>query len=110
MFLKAYSLLDTKTGAYFPPVFLQADAVALRHVFEYSMDRNSDLSKYPSDFVLYRIGEFDNSVGQLFATTPVNLGSVSSIIAAMRADVEASRFEITGEGVAHLNGGSDAVA
>jgi len=81
MFLNAYTLLDMKTGMHLPPFFQHHDEMAKRMLYEACCDERSSLAKYPSDYVLLKIGQFDDSVGQLINMNPVNLGSVAAIYA-----------------------------
>jgi len=81
MILKAYSVLDTKTGVHALPFFLHHDALAIRAIINVALEPASTLSQYPSDFVLLRIGEYDDNIGALFSSQPVNLGNVSTLLA-----------------------------
>lgn len=81
MFVRAYSLYDTKTGIYSPPFWEIADGAAVR-VCIATAEHNNNIGKYPEDFVLYRVGEFDDAVGMLNSVAPVNLGSVASLVLA----------------------------
>lgn len=82
MVLNAYSLLDVKTGLYSPPFFLNHDAQAIRAILELSKDVNTTPAKYPEDYVLYKVGIFDDNVGTMGATSPANMGSVAAILGA----------------------------
>ena len=82
MVLNAYSLLDTKTGLYSPPFFLGHDALAMRAVYELSNDKMTTPAKYPDDYVLYRVGIFDDNTGTMGSNIPTNLGAVSALRAA----------------------------
>jgi len=83
MQFNAYSLLDTKSGLYSAPWFSNHDATAFRQVAELAGDRNSTVGRYPADFVLYRVGLFNDNTADLSSIVPVNLGSVSALFAAM---------------------------
>lgn len=81
MLVKAFSLLDTKSGLFSLPWFFPHDANAVRAVRALGLDKATTVGQYPSDYVLYCIGEFDDSVGLLtspFAPRP--LGAVSSLL------------------------------
>lgn len=65
MELGVYSVLDVK-GAEFGPVYLSAnDRLAERSLLESMRGASSLLSRYPEDFLLYRIGGFDSTTGAL---------------------------------------------
>jgi len=61
----AYSILDTKSKIYNNPHFLINDAVAIRQFGLIVNDKESIISKYPEDFRLYRVGEFDLKTGKI---------------------------------------------
>lgn len=88
--MKVYSVLDTKVGSFGLPFFCLHDALAKRIVCEACADERTTLAKYPSDFVLMRIGGFDQSTGGLLSETPVNLGVVGAIFSAEFAQSRAS--------------------
>lgn len=57
--VKAYCVLDVKSKIYNTPMFLINDAVAQRQFEVIVNDGNSIISKFPEDYRLYRVGEFD---------------------------------------------------
>jgi len=61
----AYSILDTKSKVYNQPHFLINDAVAIRQFQMVVNDKESIISKYPEDFRLYRVGEFNLTNGKI---------------------------------------------
>lgn len=81
MILNAYSILDTQTGIWSQPWFLVHDAVAYRSVMDIASDANTTLARHPNDYVLYGIGDFDDSIGTMRPSEPRNLGVVSAILA-----------------------------
>lgn len=80
MKLNIYALFDSKALAFQRPFFVQTDGVAKRAIFESAQDRNSELHKYPTDYALFYIGEYDDQTGELIGMGPRNLGLVSSVI------------------------------
>lgn len=79
MYYQAYSILDTKTGIHTPPMFFHHPAIAYRTVVA-SMN-GTDLGRYPADYVLLRVGEYDDQTGRMMAAAPENLGTVAAIAA-----------------------------
>nr|QJB19391.1 MAG: nonstructural protein [Microvirus sp.] len=60
-----YAVYDMKTRVFCIPFFAPNKEVALRS-FEYSANHDdNDIGRYPSDFGLYEVGEFDDGTGQL---------------------------------------------
>lgn len=58
-----YSLFDEKSQTYGTPFFQLADGQATRSLQELVKDSQSLVSKYPEDFILYNIAEFDEVTG-----------------------------------------------
>lgn len=63
--LRIYSILDLKAQEFSPPFFQKNDRLAMRVVTESAKGNGSMLSAYPDDFMLYRIGDFDNESGMI---------------------------------------------
>lgn len=92
MILKAYSLLDTKTGVFSAPMYFVHEGQAMRAVIEIGLDYSTQVARYPEDFVLFLVGEFDDCVGVVTCTGPVNMGPVVQLLPKRRpvADVSLS--------------------
>jgi hypothetical protein len=75
MKLSIYSVFDSKAQAYIPPFFLQNDAVAVR-AFTFSANNpEHDFGRFPVDYTLFKLGEFDDSTGEVVNLSPaLNLG------------------------------------
>lgn len=86
MLLNGYSVLDTKTGLFSQPVFLVHDHVAVRAFVELSADQSTTIGKYPSDYVLMAIGQFDDNTGMFIPAAPRGLGVISALIGQSRTD------------------------
>lgn len=80
MFLKAYTLLDIKTGIYHNPIFLASDGAALRMVLDIAVSPGNDISAHPEDYHLYCMGGFDTSTGLLHPGEFVSLGVIASLL------------------------------
>lgn len=70
MIFKVYSVLDSKAGAFAPPFFLVNDELALRSIAGARLDPNSMMSRFPGDFKVFCIGEFDDELGTLVPASP----------------------------------------
>lgn len=62
---KLYTVYDSKVEAYMKPFFLRNKGEALRSWIEICNDPQSQMFKYPSDFTLFEIGEFDENTGKV---------------------------------------------
>lgn len=63
--LRIYSIFDLKSEEFSPPFFQKNDRLAMRTISETAKGPQSLLNSYPEDFMLYRIGEFDQSSGMI---------------------------------------------
>lgn len=62
--LKIYTIKDKKAEAYLQPFTTSTDGLAIRMV-QASMEQENNLSKYPEDFSLWQIAEFDENTGKV---------------------------------------------
>lgn len=70
MLLNAYSVYDTKALNYSPPFYAPTNGAATRMIADAAADPNNNLGRHPADFVLFRVGTFDDQVGLLEAVQP----------------------------------------
>lgn len=68
-----YSIYDKKTLSYGPPVMLENDATAERAFIGLVSDVSSMLGKYPEDFVMRRLGDFNRDTGFIDAIAAVDV-------------------------------------
>lgn len=75
MILKIYTVFDSKAEAYIQPFFSTTKGLALRSFQEALSDSNTNISKYPEDFTLFELGEFDQQTSKFnLHNTPQSLG------------------------------------
>lgn len=65
MLLKIYSIRDTKGEVFNTPFFQKTHGEAERNFRQLVSDEKSLVSKYPLDFNLYYIGEYDDQTGKI---------------------------------------------
>lgn len=63
MFL--YSIYDLKAEYYMSPVMLRSDAEAIRMFDDMCGDESHPVGKHPADYVLYRLGGYDQYNGMI---------------------------------------------
>lgn len=80
MILKAFSLLDTKTGIFNTPFFLPHVGQAIRACMDLGQDMNTTVGRHPADFQLVELGTFDDQSGVMVAQLPLQLGTVLSFL------------------------------
>lgn len=71
--MKYFTIFDKKTGAYNPQIFAATSIPeAVRSIIMATEDGKGSLSKFPSDYVLYLVGDFDPQSG--LVTPPTQTG------------------------------------
>jgi len=70
-----FTILDNKSHLYGPPFYARHTGEALRNFTELVNDERSMPSRYPADFQLVNIAEFDDEDGTFTPIKPVFLGS-----------------------------------
>lgn len=86
MMLKAFSLFDYKADVYSPPFFVSTLGQAVRSVIEAAGDARTTIGRYPQDFALREIGEFNPVTGELVSTPGGMHGTVAQLLNAARAE------------------------
>lgn len=61
--MRAYSVYDTKAEHFENPIYIRTDAEAIRAFTEVCNDPSSPMGKNPEDYLLYRVGSWDNEKG-----------------------------------------------
>lgn len=64
MLLKIFTVYDCKAEAYLQPFYCKSKGEALRSFVEIANDKQSQIGKYPEDFTLFELGEFDDSTAK----------------------------------------------
>ena len=77
MMLQIYSIYDSKSKAFSQPFSSANDQVAIRQFTTLASEQGNNVNKFPEDFSLHHIGEFDDSTGMLVALPHENLGLAS---------------------------------
>lgn len=73
-----FSVYDSKAGVFSNPFTSVNKFTAIRDFQNAVNDANSAISQYPDDYILYEVGSFDDSTGDVCTSSPiVNLGVAS---------------------------------
>jgi hypothetical protein len=70
MIINIYAIYDLKAEAYGRPFFLEADGLAIRSFAEATLNPQTEISKYPEDFRLFKMGTYDDSNGNIKSMIP----------------------------------------
>lgn len=61
--MKMYSVYDKKGCLFSPPFSAPHNAAAVRMFVDLSGDSQSTINKFPDDFALYYLGDFNEEIG-----------------------------------------------
>lgn len=75
MILKAFSVMDVKAATYGNPFYSTNKLTAIREFSQAVNDKNTGFHKFPEDYVLFEVGEWDTSTGLFAPINPVSIGS-----------------------------------
>lgn len=91
-----YAMHDTKTGAYKTPFCTETEYEAMRQVMAAVGDDRTELSKFPADFDLVFLGEFDPHRGVLSPSVHVTVGNAAALYAAYLRTARRLKQEMEG--------------
>lgn len=75
MIHKIVSVYDVKAEFFGTPVFVKSTGEAIRSFGDAvnSKEKDNNFAKYPQDFILFEIGEFDDATGELTERPAIEL-------------------------------------
>lgn len=73
--LLIFTVRDNKAEAFMRPFFARARGEAIRSFGDEVNTKDTMLNKYPADFELFYLGEFDEVTAGVKALSPESLGS-----------------------------------
>ena len=73
MKLRAFAVRDQKAEAFFPPFFQPTRGLGERMFQNLVKDESTQIAKYPKEFALYEVGEYDSESALLTPCTVVLL-------------------------------------
>ena len=71
MILRAYSIFDRKALVYHAPFFAPTDGAAVRSMSDAVQDTNTTFNRHPNDYVLFYVGDYDDTKGALAPISPL---------------------------------------
>ena len=80
MILKVFSVFDTKLAAYNVPFFARTESDAIRSFTDLCVDPRSRVYQHREDYALYRLGSFDDDIGELHSYGPQCLVTASAVM------------------------------
>lgn len=83
MKLEIFAILDVKADTFGQPFFMHNTNLATRSFSEACMNPDGEFNKYPLDYVMYKIGDYDDSEGKITGNVPEEIMSAKSAIQLM---------------------------
>lgn len=80
MKLYAYCVYDRKALIYNSPFFSVSDGAAARSFADLANDMSTTVGRHPMDYVLFRIGTFDDNSAMLLAETAVHIADANALV------------------------------
>lgn len=94
--MKIYSVYDIKAAVYSLPVFMRNDDVAIRDFSSVVNEPGTAFNQHPSDYVIYRMGEFDENMGITTLSTPHPVCEAISVFKpSKQIDLDLDKFHDT---------------
>ncbi len=81
MKLNIFTIYDNKAKAFLPPFYARTKGEAIRSFQSTVNDPTSNMNKYPGDFALFQLGEFDDETAKITQNaTPDSLGPAENYL------------------------------
>jgi len=71
--LQTYAIFDSKAAVFSQPYYAPNDEVAIRSFCSTAMDPSTNISRFPDDFTLHHIAEYDDELGTITPLKPRNI-------------------------------------
>lgn len=80
MISRMFAVQDLAAGAFLPPFLAPSEGVACRYVRDSMRREGHPFAMNPSEYVLYEVGEFDDSNGMCVACQPRSIAPLVQLI------------------------------
>jgi len=87
-----YSVYDRKAQYYLPLFTMRGNADAIRQFTEIVTQSDTNVSKYPADYDLVRLGQIDLETGSIEPQYPCET-LINGLVALQNAQLERSRYQ-----------------
>jgi len=77
---KVFSVFDLKAQAYLPLFTAPTIAVGMRVFSDVVTQPNHPFGKYPADYMLYCVGEFDQNTGRITGNDPQHVAIATDFL------------------------------
>ena len=90
MLTNVYSVYDVTSETFGSPFLLLTDGLAMRSFYEAAINTQTEISKYPDEYVLYNIGQYDDDTGLMVPKEPKRLNTASHAIKVFQKETKES--------------------
>lgn len=80
MKLYAYCIYDRKSLIYNAPFFAVSDGAATRSFSDLANDPQTTIGRHPGDYVLFRVGTFDDAIGNMLPDTAAHVADAAALV------------------------------
>ena len=80
MIMRIFTVCDLKTGVYSHPFYEVSNGSAVRAFTDTVRTNDHPFNRHPEDYVLYFIGEYDDTIGRIYSTEPELIVTASNVI------------------------------
>lgn len=80
MLLRAFTVLDVKTGIHNVPFFVPHPGIAHRMFADLAGDMSTSIGRHPADYVLVEIGSYDDNTGRFENDQQVHHGNAAGYL------------------------------
>lgn len=88
MIINVYSVYDKAVKAFAPPFYARSAGEAIRSFQQLCTDPQSNVSRHPTDFVMFGLGTYDDSTGLFSTQEPMRMIGASEILGQLDAEVK----------------------
>jgi len=93
MIINAYAIYDRKALRYHTPFYAHQDGEAARSFADLVNDINTTVGRHPDDYVLYRVGAYDDANGSLLPASVLDhVVDGSALVRNLGADPRQGQF------------------
>lgn len=78
MIVKVFSVYDTSSATYSPPFFQPTIGSAIRSFGDAVSGPESNLTRHPSDFILFELASYDDNTGKFISLDQPNKLAVAT--------------------------------
>lgn len=93
--MKLFAVRDLKADSFGAPISVATKGLALRSFQDVCLDARSEIAKYPEDYSLFELGDYDPNSGVIVShQAPKHIVSAVSVIQAAQARLEPKPEEV----------------